>query len=164
MDGSKATLFPEAVESFGQLSLNLLSGVWWHPTFPYKSSLSGETCQQIADGFEKETGKQWTSPLIHYIVFEATANAPQRAKNLDDKEAIIQAVSTIKVDTIEGAMDFTAPVKTGTKHPFVNVVTTPLCYGQWVKGTKWPWDIVIVSNANAVPDVQVQAKVQPLPA
>ena len=100
MDGSKATLFPEAVESYGELSLNLISGIWWHPTFPYKSSLSGETCQQIADGFEKETGKQWTSPLAHYIVFEAAANALQRAKDLDDKESIIQAVSTIKVDTI----------------------------------------------------------------
>jgi branched-chain amino acid transport system substrate-binding protein len=163
MDGSKATLFPEAVESYGELSLNLISGIWWHPTFPYKSSLSGETCQQIADGFEKETGKQWTSPLAHYIVFEAVANALQRAKDLDDKESIIQAVSTIKVDTIEGPMDFTAPVQPGTAHPFVNVVTTPLCYGQWVKGTKWPWDIVIISNANGVPDVQVQAKIQPLP-
>jgi branched-chain amino acid transport system substrate-binding protein len=151
------------VESYGERSLNVISGIWWHPTFPYKSSLSGETCQQIADGFEKETGKQWTSPLAHYIVFEAVANALQRAKDLDDKESIIQAVSTIKVDTIEGPMDFTAPVQPGTAHPFVNVVTTPLCYGQWVKGTKWPWDIVIISNANGVPDVQVQAKIQPLP-
>lgn len=162
-DGSKATLFPEAVESYGERSLNLVSGVWWHPSFPYKSSLSGETCQQIADGFETETGKQWTSPLTHYIVFEAAVNALQRTKDLDDKEAIIEAVSTIKVDTISGPIDFTAPAKPGTKHPFVNVVSTPLCYGQWVKGTKWPWEIVIISNAAGAANVQVQAKEQPLP-
>ena len=96
-------------------------------------------------------------------MFEATANAPQRAKNLDDKEAIIQAVSTIKVDTISGPIDFTAPVKPGIKHPFVNVVSMPLCYGQWVKGTKWPWEIVIISNAAGAAGVQVQAKLQPLP-
>ena len=161
-DVSKAILFPEAVQAVGDIAIGLCTGSWWHPTFPYKSSFTGETCQQIADDFEKRTGNQWTNPILHYIVFEAAVNALQRAKDLDSKESILEAIATIKVDTIAGPIDFTAPVKEGTKHPFVNVVGTPMYGGQWVKGTKWPYELVVVSNA-AAPEVTVQSKLLPLP-
>ena len=39
-----------------------------------------------------------------------------------------------------------------------NVVRTPLSGGQWVTGTKFPFDLVIVSNAVA-PDATIQQDV-----
>ena len=78
----------------------------------------------------------------------------------DDKSSIIDAVKTIKMDTIEGPVDFTLPVKDGTVRPVPNVYKPPICLGQWVKGSdigsKWPYDLVLVNNA-AAPMVQVQA-------
>ena len=36
---------------------------FWHPSFPYKSSLTGLTSQQLADKYETDTGKQWNQML-----------------------------------------------------------------------------------------------------
>ena len=44
----KAILFPEAIEALGAppIGVGLISGDWWSPTRPFKSYLTGETCQQ----------------------------------------------------------------------------------------------------------------------
>ena len=152
---AKALLFPQSIEAVGDIGVGITSEVAWHPTFPFKSSLTGETCQELADDFEKRTGQQWTIPLLHYIVFEMAVDALKRTTDVSDKESIIKAVSTIKMDTMEGPVDFTLPVKEGTVRPMPNIYKPPICLGQWVKGTKWPYDLVIVNNA-AAPMVTVQ--------
>jgi branched-chain amino acid transport system substrate-binding protein len=38
----KALLFPSAVEAVGKTADNLATEVWWHPTAPYMSSLTGQ--------------------------------------------------------------------------------------------------------------------------
>ena len=43
-----------------------------------------------------------------------------------------------------------------------NVAKTPLVGGQWVKGKKYKYDLVIVDNQTA-PNIPVQAKIKPLP-
>jgi len=40
-------------------------------------------------------------------------------------------------------------VKWGGGGPFKNVSKTPLVLGQWVKGTKTKYDLVIVNNSQA---------------
>ena len=99
---------------------------------------------------------------MHYIVFEMAVDALKRTTNVDDKSSIIDAVKTIKMDTIEGPIDFTLPVKDGTVRPVPNVYKPPICLGQWVKGTKWPYDLVLVNNADA-PMITVQAQPKLLP-
>ena len=47
----------------GSLGYNLASGVYWHPTFPYKSRLTGMTSKQLAAGYTKATKKQWNQQL-----------------------------------------------------------------------------------------------------
>jgi len=93
----------------------------------------------------------------------------QRTKSVDDKEAILAAVKTTKLETIGGLIDFTEPVqpqgppwKVGPNHVVENCYKTPLVGGQWRKGTKWPYELTICSNA-AGPMIAVQDKVQPLP-
>ena len=151
---SKALLFPSELEAMGSIGEGLTAEVWWHPTFPYKSSLSGETCQQFADDCETATGKQWTQPLMHYIVFEIVADALKRTTNVDSKDAIVAAVKATDLDTLAGHISFTAG---GAANPVPNVATTPLAGGQWVKGTTVP-----VRPDDRVqrrgPDVTIQAR------
>jgi branched-chain amino acid transport system substrate-binding protein len=157
----KALVFPQTLEALGDIGVGLTTVIFWTPTFPFKSSLTGETCQQVADEFEKRSGKQWTQPLFHYAIFEVAVDALKRATSVDDKEAIIAAVATTKIQTLAGDVDFSSPVADGTLHPVQNVYRTPCAGGQWVKGTKYPFDLLITSNADNKA-ITVQAKTLPL--
>jgi branched-chain amino acid transport system substrate-binding protein len=153
----KGLLFPEVPAGLGDISDGLTTEVWWMPTHPFKSTLlNGETCQQFADKFEEKTGGQWTQPLLHFIIFEMAVDALKRTTNVDDKQAIMTAVKGMKLETIGGTIDFTAPVTgaggppswtPGPQHIHENVYKTPQVGGQWRKGTKWPFELTVVSNA-----------------
>lgn len=158
----KALLFPLGLEAIGPTGYGLSTEVWWTPRHPFKSSLTGETCKQLADDFESRTGLQWTQPLLHYGVFEVVVDALKRCPDVDDKEAIVKAISTTKMETIAGPIDFTSPVDPNSLHPVPNVYRTPLVGGQWVKGTgKWPFELVIVDNKMG-PAIATEAKLQPI--
>jgi branched-chain amino acid transport system substrate-binding protein len=168
----KGLLFPEVPAGLGDIADGLTTEVWWMPTHPFKSSLNGETCQQFADKFTEKTGGQWTQPLLHFIVFDWAADVLKRTTDLDDKTAIMTAVKATKLDTIGGHIDFTAPVTgaggpptwtPGPQHIHENVYKTPQVGGQWRKGTKYPFELTVVSNA-ACPDlgIEVQDKVKEL--
>jgi branched-chain amino acid transport system substrate-binding protein len=160
--GGKAMLFPQTAEAIGSVGYGITCEQWWSPTFPYKSSLTGESCQELADEFETRTGNQWTQPIEHYALFEVAANVLGRATDVDDPESIRKALSETKMDTsIVGPLDWTLPVADGTAKPLPNVVTTPLVGGQWVKGEKHPFDILICSNVVA-PDIATQVKMKSL--
>jgi branched-chain amino acid transport system substrate-binding protein len=148
---------PPDVEALGSAGNNFTIECQWSPKFPFVSSLTGETCQQIADGFEAWAGMQWGSYLLFYAAFEVVADALKRTKNVDDKEVVIGAISTTKMNTLMGPVDFTTEPKQGTMHPVKNVNRSPLVAGQWVKGTKYPYDLVVVDNTNA-PEITVEAE------
>ena len=152
-------LFPQAVDAIGATANLLSSEVWWTPRHPFTSSLTGETCQQIADSYTKASGQQWTQPLLHYGVFEVVVDALKRCQNIDSKQAIVDAISTTKMTTLAGPCDFTTPPALGTMHPVKNVYKTPLVGGQWIKGTTYPFDLVIVDNVLA-PEIKVEAAFQ----
>ena len=76
---AKALLFPSAVEALGTSADNLCTEVWWHPTAPFKRSLTGQTAQELADEYEDDTGKQWTQPLgFVHALFEVAVAAVTR--------------------------------------------------------------------------------------
>ena len=142
---AKALLFPSALEALGDIGYGLTTEVWWTPQHPFKSSLTGETSQQIGDAYETSTGKQWTQPIMHYAVFEVVADAIKRTENIDDKEQIIAAVAATDIQTISGPVTW----KGGDLNPVKNVCITPLVGGQWVKGEKHPFELQIVGNSIA---------------
>ena len=157
-----ALLFPDTVESLGEIAYGLSSENWWTPRNPYKLSLTGETCQEFADEFERRNNRQWSPPLLHYIVFEIAADVFKRTADLDDREAVLASLKTTKLeDSIVGPVDFTAPVQMGTLHPTPNVVKSQQAGIQWIKGEKWPFDMRICSNVRA-PLVPVESKLLPL--
>ena len=160
--GGKAMLFPQTAEAIGKPGFGVTCEQWWGPTFPFKSSFTGETCQQLADEFEKRSGQQWTQPLMHYALFEVAADVLKRSTDIDDKANLLAALKTTKLaDSVAGPLDWTLPVKDGTAHPNPNGVTTPLVGGQWVPGTKYMFDLKIVIN-NLEPSIPLQAEMKPL--
>jgi branched-chain amino acid transport system substrate-binding protein len=152
---AKALLFPSAVEALGPLAQNLSSEVWWSPEHPYKSSLTGQTCSQLAAAYTAKTGKQWTQPIgMIHALFEVAVKALSAAGGPGDRAALAQALGAMKMDSIAGPLDWTSgPVK--------NVTATALVGGQWRKGGPNPYELTIVSN-NRHPEIPARGTVQGL--
>jgi len=85
----KAILFPSAVNALGgNLPEGLTSEVWWSPSHPFKSSLTGESAKDVCDAWTKETGKQWTQPIgFKYAGFEIASDVLRRTLTLDKKRS-----------------------------------------------------------------------------
>ena len=76
----KAILFPQSVAAVGDAGHNLSSEVWWSPTHPFKSSLTGESPADVAGGFTKATGRPWTQPIgFVHALFELAVALMTRA-------------------------------------------------------------------------------------
>jgi branched-chain amino acid transport system substrate-binding protein len=143
----KALLFPGAIEALGDLGDGLTTEVWWSPSHPYKSSLTGQTAKALADAYEAATKKQWTQPIgFAHALFEVAADVLKRSKDSSNK-AVRDALAATNLATVVGG------VKWGGQGPFKNVSKTPLVLGQWVKGKKHKYELVIVNNqaAPAIP-------------
>jgi branched-chain amino acid transport system substrate-binding protein len=167
---AKALLFPESVQSVGEIGNGLTTEVWWTPTHPFTSPLTGDTCQEFADEFSRRNNDaQWTQPLLHFLVFEWAVDVLKRTTDPDDKNSIIEAVKATKMQTIGGNIDFTEPVATadpfqvGPCHIHPNVYKTPQVGGQWRTGTTYPFELVVVTDAAAQGvGIPVADTVQPL--
>ncbi len=159
----KALLFPQTLDAIGPIAYNATVEGVWEPSWPYKDSITGMTCQQLADKFMADTGEQWTAPIAQYAKYEWAVDVLKRVKNIDDKEDIIAQVRTTKLATCLGPIDFTAPIDmtdlAKSQHPVENVYKCPTGGAQWIKGQKFPFEPIMVSNANH-PDLPVVAKVQ----
>ena len=139
----KALLFPSTIEALGTTGQNLSTEVWWHPTSPFKSSITRQSASTLAKAYEKSTKKQWTQPLgFSHALFEVMAATIKSAKSTDSKK-IVAALAKLKINTVVGTVDFTSG-------PVPNVAKTPLAGGQWRQGVnKKKYDLVIVSNVTA---------------
>ena len=159
---SLALLFHETAVALGDIVQGLSAEVVWHPTFPYKSSLTGQTCQELADQYTADTGKGWTEPIGQYGKFEWAIDVCKRVKDLENKEEFIPAIQSTKLDTINGLIDFTAPVKMGTSHPVLNVNLVHIASGQWVKTAAgpWPYDVELVAATD--PAIPIARPIEPI--
>jgi len=135
----RALMFPTAVEAVGgDLGLGTSTEAVWHPSYPFKSSLTGETAKGLSEAYETASGKQWTAPLGGlYSGYEILADVLKRAQTLD-KEALRKAFAATDLPTIQGH----------TKFNDKNICITPSGGLQWVKGKKFPFDCVLVANGN----------------
>lgn len=92
---------------------------------------------------------------LTHAVLEVAVDAIGRAGNLD-KTKIRNALAETNLNTIVGIVNFKAPLTSQQKarySPFPElsqykdhyVVVTPVAV-QWVKGTKWPWEMQVIYN------------------
>ncbi len=160
---AKALLFHQTIEAVGDIGVNSSDHNVWHPTYPYKSVLTGQTCQEYADQYTAETGKQWTEPLGQLGKYEWAIDVLKRVKDIENKELYVEAIKTTKYDGINGPIDFNLPVKLGTVRPVPNVYKIKIAYGQWIKnpaGSKYPYDQVLVWAQD--PGMPTPAKLLPM--
>lgn len=157
---AKALLFPQSVEALGDAAHNLSSEVWWTPTHPFKSSLTGQSSAEIAAAFTAETGRPWTQPIgfIHSL-FELAADAMGRVDDVQDYDAVAAAVAASNLDTVVGRVAWDG---SGVP-PFAaqNVCKTPMVGGQWRKQADGSFDLVVVDNQIA-PEIPVAGQMEAL--
>ena len=137
----KALLFPSAVQALGPRGNGLTTEIWWSPNHPFKSGLTGQSCQQLADAYVAATRRPWSQPIgFQHAMFEVAIDVLKRAKAIEPK-AILDAIVATNYQSIVGPVQWTGkPVK--------NVTKTPLVAGQWqMKGDKL--ELVITANRPA---------------
>jgi branched-chain amino acid transport system substrate-binding protein len=138
----KALLFPSSVEGLGDRGDGLTSEIWWSPSHPYKSSLTGQTAGELCAAYTAGTGRPWTQPLgFAHALFEIAFDVIKRAKDVNDPEAILAAIGETQLDTIIGPISW----KGGPNNPVKNVCKTPLVGGQWTKTDKG-LELIITNN------------------
>jgi branched-chain amino acid transport system substrate-binding protein len=139
----KALLFAPSIEALGDLGVGLTTEVWWGPTHPFKSSLTGQSSGQLVEAYEKATKRQWAQSLgFSHALFEVASDVLKRTKDLNSKPALRDAIAATKMNTIVG------PVAWEGK-PVKNVSKTPLVGGQWVKGKRHKYELIVVNNDTA---------------
>ena len=156
----KAILFPQAVEALGEAGHNLSSEVWWSPSHPFSSSLTGQSSADLATGFTAATGRQWTQPIgFVHALFEMAANVMSRVKDTGDGDAVAEAIAATELASIVGRIAFDG----AGLPPFAaaNVAKTPLVGGQWRLRDGGGYDLVIVDNSTA-PDVPTGGVMEPI--
>ncbi|TMD33769.1 MAG: ABC transporter substrate-binding protein [Chloroflexi bacterium] len=158
---AKTGLFPSQVSSLGAIGNGLASGVYWAPTWPYKSSLTGISSKDLGSGYETSSGKQWNQQLGPSVALFDVADAVLKASgNPKDKAKVAAAMKTLAVDTPVGHLDWSKPASLAGA-PVPNVVAAPIIGGQWKQGvSKWPIDFVICENSSDS-NVPIASTLQP---
>jgi branched-chain amino acid transport system substrate-binding protein len=157
---AKALLFPESVNALGDLGHNLTAEIYWSPKFPFKSSLTGESCEELAAGFSASAKRQWTQPVgFTHALFEVAADVLKRASDPTDSQALVDAIAATRLNTVVGNIGWGKD----NVPPFArkNVAKTPLVGGQWRRQADGSFDLVIIENANA-PEIPLGGKLEAL--
>jgi branched-chain amino acid transport system substrate-binding protein len=138
----KALLFPSVIESLGDRGDGLTSEIWWTPTHPFNSSLTGESAKALADGYTAASGRPWTQPIgFKHALFEVVRDVISRSADLDDPMAMVDSIKSTSLSTIVGDVSWASG-------PVPNVTKTPLVAGQWQK-KDGGFDLVVTTNAHA---------------
>jgi branched-chain amino acid transport system substrate-binding protein len=134
--------------------------VWWSPSHPFSSSLTGQSAGELAQAYTETTGRQWTQPIgmIHSL-FETAIDILKRSEGPGNPEAIRDAMAATNLDTVFGPVGWTG----GARNPVRNVCTTPLVGGQWRLTPDGPfqYDIVVTSN-ETFPAIPAGGQMEPL--
>lgn len=147
---AKVMLFPTDVYALGSLSNNVATDAWWTPYGPWKSSLTGMTCNSFAAKYQKVTNQQWVQSMgSTYALFEMVIEALKAVKNPHDRSAVANAFKHINYDGMNGTINMAASSNPALGVGIINPVGI-----QWKPGSKetvgnrvWPWSPYIVDNS-----------------
>jgi branched-chain amino acid transport system substrate-binding protein len=152
----KALVFPAFLEAMGDAA-GVSTEVWWSPSHPFTSSLTGAGARQLAEEYQTRTGRQWIQPIgFVHALFEVAASVLQRVGDVGDRHAVADAIRATSIGTIVGRVDWSR-----AQADFPNVARTPLVGGQWRKGTTRPYELEIVSNT-LYPEIPATGTLQPI--
>jgi branched-chain amino acid transport system substrate-binding protein len=114
--------------------------VYWTPDHPYRSSLDGTSAAELAEQYERATGGQWLQPLgLAYALVEVAAHALDTAGDPTAPESVAAALGATRLETMAGPLDWTSG-------PEPHIATVRLAGGQWQRGRRHPYELVVVDR------------------
>ena len=140
----------------GPLVNNIATDSWWGPYMPNTSSLTGQTAQALADGYETSTGNQWVQSIgSTYSLFEVANEAFKSVSDPHDATEVASALHGVSYTGMCGALDFANGPAPGVG--IINPVGV-----QWKKttGGKFPFEMKVVDNSLNT-SVKVQTSLVP---
>ncbi|OFW60050.1 MAG: hypothetical protein A2133_10205 [Actinobacteria bacterium RBG_16_64_13] len=137
---ARAILTRPDMDAVGDIANGLCLEVWWEKSWPFKSALTGLTCQGIVDAWTASNPGPYTPALglTGGGGFDVVTDVVKRTANLDDPASYVEAIKATNLETILGPVKFDAP--------FANCALSPLVGGQWI-GKVGSWERVIVDNS-----------------
>jgi branched-chain amino acid transport system substrate-binding protein len=137
----RAILTRPDMDAVGDIGNGLCCEAWWENTHPFKSSLTGLTCQGIVDAWNKAKGTPFSPALglTGGAGFDVITDVIKRTTNLDDPKSIVDSIKATDLQSLVG------PVKFANALP--NCALTPLVGGQWI-GKTGNWVRKIVDNSH----------------
>jgi len=155
---SRAAVSYTAIKALGgDLPNGIITEWYWNKYLPFKSSLTGQTAAEFADEYERENNEFYTYAIgCYHMLGEIFVDVLKRAGTID-KDRLREAIANIDLMTIYGRVCFKTPLtperlELWKDYPKALTMkdhwcTMPCFFGQWVKGTKWDWENVLVINA-----------------
>jgi branched-chain amino acid transport system substrate-binding protein len=139
---AKVLLFPKDAYAMGDLVANVATDAWWVPSLPWHSSLTGQSCQELADAYTAAGLGQPNQNISNFTLFEIAHKALTSVNNPHDHQEVAAALYNVTLpDAVAGPIDFTS-----AKNPAPGVAITPPVGIQWQKGKKYPLEALVVDN------------------
>src|ERR1700751_370776 len=148
----KALLFPDSIAALGSRADGLSCEIWWSPSHPFKSGLTGQSAKELCDAYEHLSGYTWTQTIgFQHALFEVAIDVLKRTQNLNEPASILEAIVATDYHSVVGQIKWAGkPVK--------NVSKTPLVAGQWRKRGNG-FELVICEDTTA-PNIKAQEKLR----
>ena len=122
----KCCLLASDVEALGELADGIMTQVWWAPTNPFSSELTGIDCAQLDEAYRKDNdGRTMPQPAAYaYAALELAVHTFAQAGSTE-REKVRDAIAGLDVDTIVGHIRY------DRKMDGLTYASTVLCGGQW---------------------------------
>jgi branched-chain amino acid transport system substrate-binding protein len=148
---AKALLFPGGVAALGPRAEGMSTEIWWLPSYPFHSSLTGQSAAELAVSYQAATKREWTQPIgVVHALFETGVAALKASGDPKSPAKVTDALRKLKHDTVIGKLDFAAS-------GIANVSKIRVVGGQWHVGQGGKPELFITSNQTA-PEIPVQRK------
>lgn len=144
----KAYHFDTDVMNLDGDGANLMTEIHWDRTFPFTSSLTGQTCEEIAALWEEENDSQYPQTCMgyDYTCLEVIDAALREAKSLDPAK-VRDAIRAVELDSVYGEVSFNEN----------NAMIVPCITVQWVADESGTYDYVArVVGADHYPLIPVK--------
>jgi branched-chain amino acid transport system substrate-binding protein len=148
---AKALLFPGGVAALGPRAEGMSTEIWWLPSYPFRSSLTGQTASELATSYQSATKREWTQPLgVVHALFEVGVQALKTSGDPKSPGKVAETLRSLKQQTVIGALDF-------RDSGVASVSKIRVVGGQWHVGQGGKPELFITSNETA-PEIPVQRK------
>ena len=150
----KCCLLASDVEALGDLADGIGTQVWWDPTYPYVSDLTGITCPELNEAYEKDNGgRVMPQPAAYaYAGLEMAVQSLAKA-GTTEREALRDAIGELDIQTVVGNIKYDQQMK-GLRY-----ACTVLCGGQWQRDENGQLVLRVIDNS-LYPDIELTGTYQ----